>query len=88
MSKTKSLNYLLLDELQKRKSKTNKKEIDEIQQKLKIIMKDNIYNIEWVFQKKNYILKLKTSDFIFYKKNDSENKVFEKTLDLNNASAA
>ena len=89
MSKTKSLQYLLLDTLNKRKNKRNKSSSSNIAKTLRVNTNNDGYEISWIEnfkQKKIYIPK---EDFSFYVRNDIilENVKIDNSLEKNNNNA-
>lgn len=87
MSKIKSLHYLLLDEINKRKNNSNCQAIEEIQKKLNIKKNEDGFKLDWSLDNKNFNLSLKNDDFEFYTKNDLDEPTIKKSLEYNNKNA-
>ena len=89
MSKTKSLQYLLLDTLNKRKNKRNKSSSSNIAKTLRVNTNNDGYEVSWVENFKQEKIFIPKKDFSFYVRNDIvlENVKIENSLEKNNNNA-
>ena len=85
MSKIKSLQYLLLDTL--RKKKLNKDEHNRISKSLKIKLDNDNYLISWLDNQNLKKIKVDINKFRFYSRNDIANVKSENFLEQNNKNA-
>ena len=89
MSKTKSLQYLLLDTLNKRKNKRNKSSTSNIAKTLRVNANNDGYEVSWVENFKQKKIFIPKEDFSFYIRNDIilENIKIDNSLEKNNNNA-
>lgn len=88
MSKVKSLQYLLLDTIFKKRNVENKKEIKKIANSLRVEEDSIYYTVKWKSDLSKNEIKVDKADFFFYSRNDISGKArSENYLEKNNASA-
>ncbi len=85
MSKIKSLQYLLLDTL--RKKKLNKDEHNRISKSLKIKLDNDNYIISWMDDKILKEVSVDVNKFVFYSRNDVQEIKSDNYLEKNNSNA-
>ena len=90
MSKTKSLQYLLLDTLNKRNFGKNKVEVNSLAKSLRVSENNMFYEITWIEKFKKKKIEVSKDKFSFYVRNDilNNSKPSENALEKNNKSSS